>query len=78
VRTPAGGIEAVGKLTLRGVSKDLRLPLTLKPTATGLELSGQTAIKRLDYGVGQGEWQSTESVGDEVKIRYKVALVRVK
>jgi polyisoprenoid-binding protein YceI len=77
-RTPSGGLEAVGKLTLRGVSKDLRLPLTLKPTATGLELSGQTAIKRLDYGVGQGEWQSTESVGDEVKIQYKVALVRAK
>ena len=77
-RNSAGGLEAVGKLTLRGVSKDLRLPLTLKPTANGLELSGQTSIKRLDYGVGQGEWQSTESVGDEVKIQYKVTLVRAK
>jgi polyisoprenoid-binding protein YceI len=73
-----GGLEAVGKLTLRGVSKDLRLPLALKTTAAGLELSGQTSIKRLDYGVGQGEWQSTESVGDEVKIQYKVMLVRAK
>jgi polyisoprenoid-binding protein YceI len=77
-RNAKGGLEAVGKLTLRGVSKDLRLPLTLKPTATGFELSGQTTIKRLDYGVGQGEWKSTESVGDDVKIQYKVALVRAK
>lgn len=77
-RNAAGGLEAVGKLTLRGVSKDLRLPITLKPTANGMELSGQTTIKRLDYGVGQGEWKSTESVGDEVKIQYKVALVRAK
>jgi polyisoprenoid-binding protein YceI len=77
-RGPTGGLEAVGKLTLRGVSKDLRLPLTLKTTANGLELSGQTSIKRLDYGVGQGEWQSTESVDDEVKIQYKVMLVRAK
>ena len=77
-RDAKGGLEAVGKLTMRGVSKDLRLPLTLKPTATGFELSGQTAIRRLDYGVGQGEWKSTESVGDEVKIQYKVALVRAK
>ena len=75
-RNAAGGLEAVGKLTIRGVSKDLRLPLTLKPTANGLELSGQASIKRLDYGVGQGEWKSTESVGDEVKIQYKVALVK--
>jgi polyisoprenoid-binding protein YceI len=77
-RNAAGGLEAVGKLTLRGVSKDLRLPLTLKPTANGFELSGQTAIKRLEYGVGQGEWKSTESVGDEVKIQYRVTLVRAK
>ena len=77
-RNSAGGLEAVGKLTLRGVSRDLRLPLTLKPTTNGLELSGQATIKRLDFGVGQGEWQSTESVADEVKVQYKVTLVRAK
>lgn len=75
-RSAAGGLEAVGKLTIRGTSKDLRLPFTLKPTANGLELSGQTTIKRLDFGVGQGEWKSTESVGDEVKLEYRVALVK--
>jgi polyisoprenoid-binding protein YceI len=77
-RNAAGGLEAVGKLTIRGVSRELRLPLTLKPIGNGLELSGQVAIKRLDFGVGQGEWKSTESVGDEVKVQYKVALVKAK
>lgn len=77
-RNAAGGLEAVGKLTIRGVSKDLRLPLALKPAANGLVLSGQVAIKRLDFGVGQGEWKSTESVGDDVKISYSVTLVRAK
>jgi polyisoprenoid-binding protein YceI len=77
-RTAAGGLEAVGKLTLRGVTHDLRLPLKIVSTATGLELSGATAIKRLEYGVGQGDWQSTEGVGDEVKIQYKVSLVKAK
>ena len=71
-----GGLEAVGKLTIRDITRDLRLPLTLKPTADGLELSGKTAIKRLDYGVGQGEMKATDSVGDEVKIEYAVSLVR--
>lgn len=74
----ASGIQAVGKLTLRGVTKDLRLPLTIKPAAAGLELSGATSIKRLDYGVGQGDWKSTESVGDEIKLTYKVALAKAK
>ena len=71
-----GGLEAVGKLTIRDTTHDLRLPLTLKPTPDGLELSGKTAIKRLDYGVGQGEMKATDSVGDEVKIEYVVSLVR--
>jgi len=77
-RTAGGGLEAVGKLTLRGVTHDLRLPLKIMPNASGLELSGATAIKRLDYGVGQGDWQSTEGVADEVKIQYKVNLTKVK
>lgn len=70
----ANGIEAVGKLTIRNITRDLRVPLAIKPAGTGLELSGAVTIKRLDYGVGQGEWKSTESVGDAVKITYKVAL----
>lgn len=71
-----GQLEAVGKLTLRGVTKDLRVPLNLRMAGNGCELSGEVTIKRLDFGVGQGEWQSTEWVGNEVKLQYKVPLVR--
>ena len=74
----ASGLQAVGKLTLRGMTRDLRLPLSVKTTATGLELSGSTSIKRLDYGVGQGDWKATDSVGDEIKITYKVSMVKAK
>lgn len=72
----ANGIEAVGRLTIRNVTKDLRIPLVIKPAGGGLELSGAVTIKRLDYGVGQGEWKSTDSVGDAVKISYKVLLAK--
>jgi polyisoprenoid-binding protein YceI len=75
----AKGIEAVGKLTVRGVTHDLRIPLVIKPiTLAGkpaLELTGNATVKRLDYGVGQGEWQKTDTVGDEIKLRWKVQLV---
>jgi polyisoprenoid-binding protein YceI len=70
------GLEAVGKLTLHGVTHDLRLPLTIRKTAGGVEISGETTIRRLDFGVGQGDWKSTEWVGDEVKLQYKVPLTR--
>jgi len=73
-----GSLEAAGKLTLRGVTRDLRLPIKIVTTPTGLDLSGAAAIKRLDYGVGQGDWKATDSVADEVKLQYKVALVKAK
>lgn len=69
-------LEAVGKLTLRGVTRDLRLPLSIRKTASGVEISGATTIRRLDFGVGQGDWKSTEWVGDDVKLQYKVPLTR--
>ena len=71
-----GSFEAIGKLTVRGMARDLRLPLKITRTAGGLELSGESVINRLDFGIGQGDWKSTESVGDEVKLQYKVALVK--
>ncbi len=74
----ANGYDAVGKLTLRGVTRDIHVPFTWR-TATEQGnavsyLSGTTAIKRLDFGVGQGDWKSTEWVGDEVTITYSLRL----
>lgn len=75
-RRADGQLEAVGKLTLRGVTKELRVPLKLRATGNGYELSGEVTLKRLDFGVGQGEWRSTEWVGNEVKLQYQVSLAR--
>jgi len=75
-KNAGGAMEAAGKLTLRGVTRDLRVPLSIHTTATGLEISGETTIRRLDYGIGQGEWQSTGTVGDTIKLQYKVQLSR--
>ncbi|MGD9599176.1 MAG: YceI family protein [Steroidobacteraceae bacterium] len=77
-RTAAGRFEAPGKLTIRGVTRDVTLPfaLTADPegTTTGWLLAGELSIRRLDYGIGQGEWRSTEMVGDAVTVVYSVKL----
>ena len=38
--------------------------------------SGELAIARLDYGVGQGDFASTKTVGDEVVIRIAITATR--
>ncbi len=74
----ATGYDAVGKLTLRGVGKETHVAFTLR-TATEQGkavnyLTGKTTVKRLDFGVGQGDWKSTEWVGNDVGISYSVRL----
>ena len=60
--------EAAGTLTIRGISKDVTLPFTLK-TANGIAtVDGTLPLTRTDYGVGQGEWASGKWVGLDVTV----------
>jgi polyisoprenoid-binding protein YceI len=70
----AGGFSAVGALTLRGVTKDVPIDFQFTQSPAGATLSGSAKLKRLDFGVGQGDWKSTEWVEDAVKIRFSLVL----
>jgi polyisoprenoid-binding protein YceI len=70
----ATGYDAAGKLTLRGVTKDIHVPFSFKTADAGY-LTGKTTLKRLDFGVGQGDWKSTEWVGSDVTVTYSLRLV---
>jgi polyisoprenoid-binding protein YceI len=70
----AGGFSAVGALTLRGVTKDVPIDFQFTPGPAGATLSGSAKLKRLEFGVGQGDWKSTEWVEDAVKIRFSLVL----
>jgi polyisoprenoid-binding protein YceI len=74
----AAGFEAQGKLTIRGVTRDARVPFTLRTAseqgAAVAYMSGKLSIRRLDFGVGQGEWQATDQVGNEVTVSFALRL----
>jgi polyisoprenoid-binding protein YceI len=78
-KTATGSYEASGSFVLRGVTHALRVPFTLKSaTEQGkpvLYMMGKTLIRRLDFGVGQGDWKSTEWVGNEVTITFNLRLI---
>ena len=69
-----GQYAANGKLTIRNVTKDVPIEFTFEQKDGGAWLKGSAAIKRLDFGVGQGEWKDTETVANEVKIRSSLLL----
>ena len=74
--TGPGQYEARGKLTIRGIARDVPVTFTFKPAADGRNaiLTGRASVRRLDFGIGQGEWQDTKWLGDEVRIRFELTL----
>jgi polyisoprenoid-binding protein YceI len=81
-RTGAGHYEAAGKLTIRDTTRDVRVPFTFEvktePGGAAGYMTGKATIKRLDFGVGQGEWKSTEGVANEVPVSFSLRLPAAK
>jgi polyisoprenoid-binding protein YceI len=70
----AAGYSAVGALTLHGVTKDVPIDFQFVSTAGQSKIEGTAKLKRLEFGVGQGDWKSTEWVKDEVKVAFSLVL----
>lgn len=70
----SGKFSATGKLTLRNVTKDVPIEFTFEEGKDGAWLKGSASLKRLDFGVGQGDWKDTSSVANEVKVRFALLL----
>jgi polyisoprenoid-binding protein YceI len=77
------GYEATGLLTIRDVTEEVVLPFRLEvgpdpddPSRQRATATGDLTISRLAYGVGQGDFASTATVGDEVDIHIVIDAVR--
>jgi polyisoprenoid-binding protein YceI len=68
----AGRYEATGKLTIKGRTKEVTAPFTVKQLNGASVFEGMFTLKRLEYGIGEGPWSDTETVADEVQVRFKL------
>jgi polyisoprenoid-binding protein YceI len=66
-----GRYAADGELTLRGVTRPVTLTFTWAAGAKPV-LTGKATVKRLDFGIGGGDWADTGIIPDEVAIGTKV------
>ena len=77
--TGADKYEVQGALTIKGVTRDAVVPITVRKDAAGNSVAeGSFALKRLDFKVGEGEWADTETVANEVLVRVRMVLPPVK
>lgn len=63
-----GNIVANGTLTLHGISKPVQLKVVFNPAAGGARLSVTGSLKRLDFGVGSGDYKDTSTIADDVLV----------
>lgn len=67
---------ADGTLSLRGASKPVTLTFSWTPGARPV-LTGRATVRRLDFGVGGGDWADSDMIPDEVAISTRVVLLPV-
>lgn len=69
----AGRYEVAGKLTIKGSTRDVTVPVQLAagPGGSGIA-TGTFAIKRLEFKVGENEWADVSMVANDVQIRFKL------
>jgi polyisoprenoid-binding protein YceI len=82
------GFNVKGKLTLRGVTRDVTLAATMSrkirllPLDIKLEkgqdiavLDGTVSVNRLDYNIGQNFWGKTDYLSDRVNIHFSIYML---
>lgn len=73
-RLADGRWRANGKLTLRSVTLEVPITFTFDEKSAQPRMTGSASLKRLAFGVGRGEWASTEWVADDVKVVFDLQL----
>ena len=67
--------EIAGKLSVKGITRDCVVPVTVKADAAGSRIAeGAFSLKRLDYRIGEGEWADTSVVDNDIRVRVKMVL----
>lgn len=76
LRRDGGRYLARGTLSLKGVKQAVEVPFTWSPSGDGATMEGELTLKRGDFGIGLGEWKASDTIGAEVKVKFRVKLRR--
>jgi polyisoprenoid-binding protein YceI len=60
--------EVTGKLSIKGIERQVTIPFTLTPNGDTAIIKGGFDMKRTDFGVGEGQWASGQWIGLDVKV----------
>jgi polyisoprenoid-binding protein YceI len=67
-----GRYEAVGKLTIKGRTRDVTAPFAFDSRGRNGTAEGALTIKRGDFAIGEGVWADFDTVANEVQIKFRL------
>ncbi|MDM0014868.1 YceI family protein [Variovorax sp. J22P168] len=69
-----GQFEVVGRLTIKGATQDVVVPVAITQAHGESVASGSFTLQRLGFKVGEGEWTDTSMIANDVEVRFKFTL----
>lgn len=62
-----------GKLTIKGIAREVSVPVTITQSGPTSTATGTFVVKRVEYKIGEGEWADPTVVANDVQVRFKLA-----
>ena len=69
-----GKFEVAGKLTIKGSTQNVTVPVALAQTGGTTTATGAFVLKRLEFKIGENEWADTSMVANDVQVKFKLLL----
>ena len=66
--------EAAGLLTIKNITLPVVAPVTLAESGGARVVEGQFPMKRLQFRIGEAHWSDTETVADDVLVRFRFTI----
>jgi polyisoprenoid-binding protein YceI len=74
VRERPGHYVAQGRLTLKGVAREVAVPFAWTGSGPAATMAGQLDLDRTAFNIGTGEWATGRTIGLQVKVRFSLHL----
>jgi polyisoprenoid-binding protein YceI len=75
--TGAGKFDVMGTLNIKGKTQAVTVPIMLTQQAGNTTANGSFTIKRLDFKIGDGEWNDVSLVANEVVVKLKLLMTGI-
>jgi len=72
-----GHYEISGRLTIKGQSQDVVVPVAITQSAGLTTAAGEIVLHRLAFAIGDGEWRDTSVVADNVEVKFRLVLTGI-